>query len=311
MDIYLLKLRQALPLDLKIRLTQRRIAEWVNFHGVNNVYVSFSGGKDSTVLLHLVRSLYPEVKAMFVDTGLEYPEIRNFVKETPNVDIFRPEKNFKQVIEEYGFPIISKEVSECVDQARKALTTGKYPYRLQKLRGTALDKEGKPSKYNQKKWEFLLDAPFKISNQCCNVMKKGPAHKYNKETGRVPMIGTLAEESRLRTQQYLKSGCNGFNNKIPTSNPLAFWTEQDILMYLKEFNVSYASVYGEIKQDENGKYYTTGCQRTGCMFCGFGCHLEKEPNRFQKLAITHPKQYDYIINKLGFGEVLDFINVKY
>ena len=309
MDIYTLRMRQAMPLEVKIRFTKRRIEEWVDYYGVDNVYVSFSGGKDSTVLLHLVRTIYPQVKAMFVDTGLEYPEIKQFVKSIDNVDIIRPERMFNQVIEDYGFPIISKEVSECVDQARKALTTGKYQYRLNKLKG--LDKNGNPSPYGCAKWELLLDAPFKISNQCCNVMKKRPAHKYHKETGRVPMIGTLAEESRLRTQQYLKTGCNGFNNKIPTSNPLAFWTEQDILQYLKEFNVPYASVYGEIKQDENGKYYTTGCQRTGCIFCGFGCHLEKEPNRFQKLKETHPKQYDYIINKLGFGTVLDYISVPY
>lgn len=311
MDIFTLKMRQAMALEDKIRFTQKRIEEWVYYFGVEGCYVSFSGGKDSTVLLHLVRSLYPQIKAMFVDTGLEYPEIKQFVKTIDNVDIIRPEKKFNQVIEEYGFPIISKEVSECVSQARKAITTGKYLYRLHQLEGTLLDKEGKPSKYNQKKWAFLLDAPFKISNQCCNIMKKGPAHKYNKQTGRVPMIGTLAEESRLRTQKYLKQGCNGFNNKIPTSNPIAFWTEQDILEYLVKFNVPYASVYGDIVQDENGKYYTTGCQRTGCMFCGFGCHLEKSPNRFQKLKETHPKQYDYIINKLGFGPVLDYINVLY
>lgn len=309
MDMYKLKLRQAMPLELKIRFTTRRIEEWVNYYGIDGCYVSFSGGKDSTVLLHLVRSLYPEIKAMFVDTGLEYPEIKQFVKSIDNVDIIRPEKMFNQVIDDYGFPIISKEVSECVDQARKALTTGKYQYRLNKLKG--LDKNGNPSPFGCTKWAFLLDAPFKVSNQCCNVMKKRPAHKYYKQTGRVPMIGTLAEESRLRTQQYLKTGCNGFNNKIPTSNPLAFWTEQDILQYLKDFNVPYASVYGEINQDKNGKYYTTGCQRTGCMFCGFGCHLEKEPNRFQKLKETHPKQYDYIINKLGFGTVLDYIGVPY
>ena len=311
MDIYTLRLRQSMPLELKIRFSKRRIEEWVDHYGIDGCYVSFSGGKDSTVLLHLVRTIYPQVKAMFVDTGLEYPEIKQFVKSIDNVDIIRPEKMFNQVIEDYGFPIVSKEVSECVGQARKALVTGKYTYRLQRLKGTLLDKEGNLSKYNHKKWEFLLDAPFKISNQCCNVMKKRPAHKYHKQTGRVPMIGTLAEESRLRTQQYLKTGCNGFNNKIPTSNPLAFWTEQDILQYLKEFNVPYVSVYGEIKQDETGKYYTTGCQRTGCMFCGFGCHLEKEPNRFQKLKETHPKQYDYIINQLGFGTVLDYISVPY
>ena len=142
-------------------------------------------------------------------------------------------------------------------------------------------------------------------------MKKGPSHKYYKDTGRVPIIGTMAEESKLRESQYLRQGCNGFNNKIPTSTPIAFWTEQDILKYLKEFEVPYCSAYGEIKVNEDGKYYTTGCQRTGCMFCGYGCHLEEEPNRFQKLKVTHNKQYDYIINKLGMGEVLDFIGVNY
>lgn len=275
------------------------------------MYVSFSGGKDSTVLLDIVRKLYPSIEAVFVDTGLEYPEIRKFVKTFENVTILRPEKRFNQVIEEYGYPIISKEISECVDQARKALITGKYPCRLQKLEGTLKDKNGNPSIYNCSKWKFLLDAPFKISNKCCNIMKKKPAHQYYKETGKKPIIATMAVESRLRTQQYLKQGCNGFKNKIPTSTPMAFWTEQDVLQYLYENKIPYASVYGEIKIDENGKYYTTRCKRTGCMFCGYGCHLEKEPNRFQMLKETHPKQYNYIINDLGFRKVLDFINVKY
>ena len=311
LDISQLRMRQAMDLDDKIRFTERRIEEWVKQFGVSGVYVSFSGGKDSTVLLDICRKLYPEIKAMFVDTGLEYPEIKQFVKSIDNVDIIRPKKMFNQVIEEYGFPIVSKEVSECIDQARKSLLNGKYAYRLAKLQGTLLDKDGKPSLYNQKKWKFLLEAPFKISNQCCRIMKKNPAHEYYKETGRVPIIGTMASESRLRTQQYLKQGCNGFDNKIPTSTPIAFWTEQDVLKYLKVFRIPYASVYGEIIQSKDGKYCTTGCQRTGCMFCGFGCHLEKEPNRFQKLKETHPKQYDYIINTLGMGEVLDYIGVKY
>ena len=311
MNKYILKIRQSLPLKEKIMLTQRRIHEWVKEFGKNGCYVSFSGGKDSTVLLDIVRGLYPETTAVFVDTGLEYPEIRQFVKTFDNVTILRPKKSFKEVINDYGYPIISKEVSECVDQARKAITTGKYNYRLEKLEGTARDKDGNLSMYNMPKWKFLLDAPFKISNRCCFVMKKTPVHSYHKDTGKVPIIGTMAEESRLRQEQYLRQGCNGFNNKIPTSTPMAFWTEQDVLQYLYETKIPYASVYGEIKVDEKGKYYTTGCQRTGCMFCGFGCHLEKYPNRFQRLAKTHPKQYDYIINKLGFGEVLQYIGVEY
>lgn len=311
MDKMTLNIRQAMLLEDKIRFTQRRIAEWVEHFGIDKVYVSFSGGKDSTVLLDICRKLYPEIKAMFVDTGLEYPEIRQFVKTVGNVDIIRPKKMFNKVIEDYGFPIISKEVSEAVYNARKHLEdNSKYQAHYDKLVGS-----GKYSKdrkaFSCSKWKFLLDAPFRISNRCCSIMKKSPAHHYYKTTGRSPIIATMAEESRLRTQQYLKQGCNGFSNKIPTSIPMAFWTEQDILQYIKKYGIPYASVYGDLIE-ENEKLKFTGCQRTGCMFCGYGCHLEKEePNRFQRLKDTHPKQWDYIINHLNFREVLDFIGVKY
>ena len=303
-DKYTLKLRQSMPLQDKIRFTERRIEEWVKEFGVNGCYVSFSGGKDSTVLLHIVRNLYPEIEAVFVDTGLEYPEIRSFVKTFDNVTILRPEMRFDKVLETYGYPIIGKEVSQCVDEARKG-----YQYQIVKLRGQRKDKDGNKSRYNYDKWEFLLNAPFKISNKCCNVMKKKPVHKFYKETKKAPIIATMAEESQLREQHYLQTGCNAFKNKIPTSTPIAFWTEQDVLEYIDTYKIPIASVYGEVIKTD--KYYTTGCQRTGCMFCGFGCHLEKYPNRFQRLAKTHPKQYDYIINTLGMGEVLDFIGVEY
>lgn len=117
-----LREKQALPLSLKIRLTKQRIREWVNEFGEDGVYVSFSGGKDSTVLLHLVREMYPRVPAVFCDTGLEYPEIREFVRTFDNVVWLKPKMNFKAVIEKYGYPFISKEVSECVYGARKYLT---------------------------------------------------------------------------------------------------------------------------------------------------------------------------------------------
>ena len=114
---------QALPLDLKIRLTQQRIREWINHFGENGVYVSFSGGKDSTVLLEIVRGMYPNVKAMFVDIPTQYPELRDFVATYDNVDVVRPKIGFVEVCEKYGFPLISKEVSECVQGARKYLTS--------------------------------------------------------------------------------------------------------------------------------------------------------------------------------------------
>ena len=126
----------------------------------------------------------------------------------------------------------------------------------------------------------------------------------------------MACESRMRKTAWLKNGCNAFDSKRPISQPMSFWTEQDVLRYIKDFNISYASVYGDIIKDEIGKYRTTGCHRTGCVFCGFGCHLEKEPNRFQRLKVTHPKLWNYCMKRweeggLGMKEVLDYIGVKY
>lgn len=116
-----LQSKQAAPLNVKIALTKQRIREWVYEYGEDGVYVSFSGGKDSTVLLHIVRELFPNIPAVFCNTGLEYPEIVKFVKTFDNVEIIRPKLSFFKVCEKYGFPLISKEVSECVAGARKYL----------------------------------------------------------------------------------------------------------------------------------------------------------------------------------------------
>lgn len=112
---------QAMPLEVKVAMTKVRVRDWVNYYGEDGVYISFSGGKDSTVLLDIVREMYSNIPAVFVDTGLEYPEIRNFVKTFDNVTWLKPKKNFKQVIENYGYPLISKEVSECVEGAKRYL----------------------------------------------------------------------------------------------------------------------------------------------------------------------------------------------
>ena len=298
-----LKMLQNYPLWMKVEKTKARIREWYeNYNG--EVYVSFSGGKDSTVLLDIVRKMYPDVEAVFSDTGLEFPEIRAFVKSKENVTIIKPDKTFKQVITEKGYPIISKSVSNCVRWARKNIEDGKETVRVRQIRGLE-----KGSKFNKGKWEFLLEAPFKISDECCNELKKKPFKKWEKENKKYPMMATMASEGGVRKEGYLKTGCNSFKNG--KSQPMGFWTEQDVLEYIVINNLEIASVYGDIVKNDKGLWETTGEKRTGCVFCGFGCHLEKEPNRFQRLKQTHPNLYNYCINKLGMGEVLDYIGVKY
>lgn len=299
---------QAWPLERKIQVTQTRIIEWYQ-HWEGQVYISFSGGKDSTVLLDLARRIYPDMKGVFFDTGLEYPEIRKFVKTFENIDYVRPRHSFPDVIDKYGYPIIGKEVADKIYWARKGSM-----WAVNQMNGLSTD--GNPSdfckRYSRHKW--LMDAPFKISSNCCDVMKKNVAKTYDRRNNRHPIVGTMASESALRQRIWLQTGCNSFKDG-GLSKPMSFWTEQDVLQYLKITGIPYSEIYGDIVE-EKGKLKTTGADRTGCMFCMFGVHLEKEPNRFQRMKVTHPKQYEYCMKPveeggLGLAKVLDYIGVKY
>ena len=389
---------QSLPLSAKIRMTEYRIREWVDYYGDDGVYISFSGGKDSTVLLDIARKMYPKIGAVYVDTGLEYPEVREFVKQHDNVEIIRPKMNFRQIIIKYGYPMIGKEVAGCVYGARryvenlleqekgadsggiipnysyiadligidrredrentayKSLSRGeipssdiKMPVRYLILQGKYPHKENgvetsEYSKmYNKERYKFFLEAPFEISDHCCSIMKKAPMHNYAKKTGKMPMTAQMASESRLRTTNWLKNGCNGFNMKSPISNPMSFWTEQDVLEYIYHNHIPIADVYGEVVADcgkgqaqensmdlgifDTGKpvFETTGCNRTGCVYCGFGCHREKSPNRWELAEkLSNPEIIDYMMRGgtfdesgiwkpdnrgLGFWFVIEWINV--
>lgn len=311
-----LQAMQAWPLSRKIQVTQTRIIEWY-IKNKGQVYVSFSGGKDSTVLLDLARRIYPDMPVVFVDTGLEYPEIREFVKSIDGVTWLRPKMNFRKAIETYGYPLVSKEVAKRVYEFRNAETKNNVENCLAYKEFMGLRKSPKGiSAYNKTKWRFLLNAPFKISHKCCDVMKKAPAKKYEKETQRKPFIATMACESEARRRSWLLNGCNAFTAKRPSSQPMSFWTEQDVLEYISTYNLPYAKVYGEIKRNADDKWCTTGVARTGCMFCMFGVQCEKTPNRFQQMKVTHPKQYAYCMKPtadggLGIAEVLDYIGVEH
>lgn len=292
---------QSLPLEIKVRMTQRRIRDWVEYWGEDGVYVSFSGGKDSTILLDICRRMYPNIVAVYSDTGLEFPEIREFVKAKDNVVWVRPELTFRKVIEKCGYPCISKEQAEWIHRIRlgqkNTRDIQKYFYGIRT--------NGQPSRFKiSERWKFMLNAPFDIGAGCCNEMKKKPIAKYAKETGRVPIVGTMACESSLRTSNWLRYGCNAYDNKKATSAPLSFWTDADIWEYIRTYDIPYC------------KIYDMGYVRTGCIFCMFGVHLDSEPNRFQRLQRTHPQLWRYCMKPwdkggLGMREVLEYMGVPY
>lgn len=256
------------------------------------VYVSFSGGKDSTVLLWIARMIFPDVKGVFSDTGLEYPEIRDFVKTIENIIWVKPEFHFKKVLEKYGYPVISKMQSQYIEQYR----TGSE--KMKNIRWYGVDYGYGPQYKISGEWRFMINAPFKISDKCCEHMKKKPLRDYEKNTGEKPIIGIMATESSQRKKQYLQDGCNAFHHANPSSRPLSFFTENDIWAIIKKYKIPYSAIYD------------LGYKRTGCMFCLYGVHLNN-PNHFQIMAKTHPKQYNYCMEKLGIKAVLQYMKQPY
>ena len=251
-DAQRLKELQALPLDRKIQITQNRIQEWY-MHYNGNVYVSFSGGKDSTVLATLAKQIFPDIPLVFANTGLEFSSIQKFAKESGAVQVY-PEMQFKEVISTYGYPIISKEVADCIYYSRniKHNSGDTMMQKRQLLMGTCINKNtGEKSLFNKKKWlEAAQELPFPISHLCCNIMKKKTMKKYGKETGNKPIIATLADESRVRKKSWIQHGCNAFDSSSPSSQPMSFWTEQDVLTFIKESNIKISDVYGDICLDD-------------------------------------------------------------
>lgn len=296
--------RKALPLADKVALTNERIREWYEAWD-GQVAVSFSGGKDSTVMLTLVRALYPDVPAVFCNTGLEYPELVRCVMAHDNVTVMRPKKPFHQVIRDHGWPLASKKIARGIHILRHPTDANQNVRRLYEQGINRLGETVHGFKIPEQ-WRFLVDAPFECSDHCCHVMKKEPMSRYEKETGRAQFVGIMAADSKAREKTYLQTGCNAFDAKHPRSTPMAFWTEGDVLEFIHVHGLKIPSVYGQIKHGRHG-WMTTGVRRTGCVFCGFGLHMDEPPmNRFERLARTHPKLHEYVMERLGMRDVLQY-----
>lgn len=291
------------PYELKPSFSMYRVYEWYRFWN-GEIYISFSGGLDSTVLAYIVcqayrkYSLRGKIPLVFSDTGTEYPEIRKFVGEYvewlkwkfPELDIvletIKPKHSFKWVCENKGFPLISKDTAGKIRKLRHGNIGDKYRNYL--LNGDERGKFGMLSK----KWQYLADiqkTKEDISDVCCEILKKEPFRRYVKETGRQPFIGITQDESFRRENQYNHTGCNVYDGSTIKSQPMGFWPKMEVIQFKVQEDIPMCSVYGKAVKNAQGIWSFTGEQRTGCILCGFGCHLEAEPNRIQRLSCSENK----------------------
>ena len=270
--------RQQWPLAQKIDHSLGVIEAFAS-HFDGQVYVSFSGGKDSVAMLSLVELVIPNVKCVFVMTGCESPSVCRFIREQQqyhDIEIIRPQKKLKQIFAEYGFPLVSKQTAHDIECVRR------NPYCE-----SSRNKLWRGNRYAiPERWMYLLNEPYKVSARCCFWLKHQPAYEYGKRTGRHPYIGLLASESRQRMFGYVQQGgCNMFKtsgkNK-PRSLPLAIWNDDDVWAYISDRHLQLPDIYEH------------GAKRTGCMGCGFGAHLN--PTGIDTMRKLWPKWYDMVMN---------------
>lgn len=326
--------RQSLPLEAKVQMTKQRIRDWIEYwqevdiyiplkealsnqkliEDIENiqdnfVYLAFSGGKDSTVLKHIIESMGYNVPSIFSNTGLEMPEIVEFARRQKNVIEIRPKMNYRDAWKKEGLPIGSKKVARQIRTLKKGPEGQENTYKLYD-EGITSEGHKAPSWKLAKKWRKLIDSDIRTSEKCCDHLKKEPIATFEKGTGLKgrSFTGMMASEGGYRETM---TQCNTFEGKTTRSSPMLFWTDEDVWNYIKKYNVEVCSVYYDRTVDVNGKNITVkGENRTGCMFCAFGVQLEKGVNRFQKMSVTHPRQHAIVMDRMGMREAMKMINVK-
>ena len=283
MNIGELRQRQGLPLELKIQKSIRTIEKF--YERTDGMCYISTGGADSTVLRWLARqSRYPDIEAVCVASVEPVGNIKhNF--ECGDILLKSPYTK-RQVITEYGYPITSKANAMKIS---RYCNTKSPVIRNTRLVGY-IGRNGTIIKDGciPKKLLWLLEAPFEVSDKCCYMSKKSPLESYERQQGKYPITGEIAEESRDRFNEYLKHGCLMFDKKRIKCTPLGFWLKQDIPQCIHENNISISCEYGEPTL-VNGVWQFTGEQRTGCDICAFG--IKFDSNRFDRLKEKKPNLY--------------------
>jgi 3'-phosphoadenosine 5'-phosphosulfate sulfotransferase (PAPS reductase)/FAD synthetase len=326
---------QNLPYEIKVKRAAIRVREFIEKCDELgfNTHISV-GGLDSITLLYFIRSLGYDIPAISV-SGLEDKSIIKIHKEI-GVQSLKPGKPKTEVLQEFGFPVLSKRIAGKIETlqhpternktVRHAIITGECGAQGHFAKNSRMKL---PQKWlelfagyeNENEGTNYEIAPFKVSNKCCLYMKEKPCDKWAKEHNSKPFLGLMASEGGQREDALVEHGCNYFGKNVIRSAPFAPFLRQDLLQLALDLNVPVPEIYGKIERKTDGTLYTTGAQRTGCQMCGFGVHMEKRPHRFDKLRQRNPKEWEFWMykcctdpdtgEKYGWGRVLNYIGVEW
>lgn len=334
--------KQKMDYTFKVKYATIRAREFVRECDMRdlNYHVSV-GGLDSITLFLFLKSIgidAPGISVSYLE-DLSIQRIHKQLGIERLVSAVKPDGTRwtkPQIIQEFGFPVLSKEIATKIETlanpteknktVRHAIITGetgeyggfqknsrmKMSQKwLKKFGGYANDYEGTNYQIPN----------FKVSSKCCYYLKEKPCDDWAKEHNSVPFLGLMASEGGRRAKSLMLNGCNYFGKSTIRSAPFAIFSRQDLLQLALDLNVPVPEIYGTIERDENGQLRTTGAQRTGCSMCGFGIQLEKRPHRFDQLKERNPKEWEYWMykcctdeltgEKYGWARVLDYIGIGY
>ena len=326
---------QNLPYEVKKRRAAERVHEFIREMDKRGCHCHVSvGGLDSITLLLFIRSLGYDIPAISV-SNVEDKSIQKVHKEL-GIEVVRSYKTKVQVLNEVGFPVISKKIAGKIDTlqhpteknktVRHAIITGECGEQGHFAKNSKMQLP--------KKWLHLFGGyenenegvnyqmpDFLVSNRCCYYIKEKPCDDWAKAHNSYPFLGMMASEGGQREDAIIDHGCNYYGKTVMRSAPFGPFYRQDLLQLALDLNVPVPEIYGEIARKPDGTLYTTKAQRTGCGMCGFGIHLEKRPHRFDMLREHNEKEWHFWMyecctdkntgEKFGWGRVLDYIGVEW
>lgn len=326
---------QNLPYEVKLKRQEQRAWEFYEEMQSRDCSCHVSvGGLDSITLYLWLKSIGIDIPAISV-SNVEDKSIQKIHKEL-GIENVKSYKSKVEVLNEVGFPVISKKIAGRIDTlqhpteanktVRHAIITGECGAQghfaknsRMKLPQKWLDLFG--GMENDREGVNYRTAPFQVSNKCCYYLKEKPCDDWAREHNSHPYLGMMASEGGQREEALIEHGCNYYGKGVMRSAPFAIFQRQDLLQLALDLKVPVPEIYGEIRRQQDGTLYTTGAQRTGCSMCGFGIHLEKRPHRFDRLRERNPKEWEFWMYRCvkdkvtgevyGWGKVLDYIGVEW